>query len=102
MKSWARRHIPATPVLRKQIQELSSPSRHALPRETLSLQRRRGGHNCGPFSAFPSSQIMMWRLILIYIAFVLSLGEVEALDFFGKSVVSDGVLLGQTREGVFP
>lgn len=44
----------------------------------------------------------MWRLILIYIAFVLSLGEVEALDFFGKSVVSDGVLLGQTREGVFP
>ena len=32
---------------------------------------------------------------------VLGVCEVETLGFFGKSVVSDGVLLGQTREGVF-
>jgi hypothetical protein len=28
-------------------------------------------------------------------------GEVETYGFFGKSVVLDGVFLGQTREGVF-
>lgn len=44
---------------------------------------------------------MTWRLIFIYTAFGLSLREVQTLDFFGKSVVSDSVLLGQTCGGVF-
>lgn len=44
---------------------------------------------------------MTQRPIFSYTTFGLSLREVQTLDFFRKSVVSDSVLLEQTCEGVF-
>lgn len=43
--------------------------------------------------------VLVFAFLLDMVAVQIS--EVETYAFFGQSVVSDGVLLGQTREGAY-